>query len=540
MRSAIKQLLRLRSHTSKLQRVTTGLKDSIIEKFAEDEHLKKAIADAEHVFEEKKAIYGDSILKDEAELLNGFQEGYVNFYHPDSIMPFVPLAAKGPWIVTLHGAVMHDSGGYGMLGFGHNPDFLMPAVGGEHCMANVMTPSFSQLRFTSAIKSQIGWSRGGECPYAKFVCMNSGSEAVEFSARVTDVHAKNMTAPGAPHEGRRIQMMCMQGGFYGRTYRPARLSESCRDVYREHLASFQYPECHAPIAVEPNNVQALEDAFAMAEEKNIHIEALYVEPVMGEGQPGKIMNRDFYDKARELTKKHHSLLIIDSIQASLRATGSLSISDYPGKSNRSRRFEDCDAPDMETYSKALNAGQYPLSVLAVQQHVADTYVTGLYGNTMTTNPRALDVATETLNKCTPEIRANILQKGDEFQKEFKAIAEENPNVFVGVTGSGLLQAIHLHDDIKMFGGNFPGTESILSRCRQSGLGVINAAHTIKFTPHFEISSPEIDLIGEVLRDVAKSYEAESAYSAEGQSNNTLLQRHFSVSLYRTLAYEENL
>jgi len=309
-----------------------------------------------------------------------------------------------------------------------------------------------------------------------------------------------MTAKGAPHEGRKSQMMCMKGGFYGRTYRPARLSESCRDIYRDHLASFQYPECHMPIVVEPNNIASLEEAFEYAEKNGIHIEALYVEPVMGEGQPGKIMNRDFYDKARELTKKHHSLLIIDSIQASLRATGSLSICDYPG-------FEDADAPDMETYSKALNAGQYPLSVLAVQQHVADVYVTGLYGNTMTTNPRALDVATETLTACTPEIRANILARGDDFQAEFKKISEEYPDVFTGVTGSGLLQAIHLNENIQMFGGNFTGTESILSRCRQHGLGVINAAHTIKFTPHFEIGDDEIELIGEVLRDVAKSYTA---------------------------------
>jgi len=489
----------LRSHTSKFSRVTVGLKDSIIERFAENKDLQKALADAEGILAQKLDTHGDSILKDEADVLKDFQAGYVNFYHPDSIMPFVPLAAQGPWIVSLHGAVMHDSGGYGMLGFGHNPAFLMDAVGGEHCMANVMTPSFSQANFTKAIKSQIGWSRkDGECPYARFVCMNSGSEAVEFSARVTDVHAKLQTAPGAPHAGRKSMMMCMKGGFYGRTYRPARLSESCRDIYKEHLASFQYPECHMPIVVEPNNIASLEEAFEYAEKHNIHVEALYVEPVMGEGQPGKIMNRDFYDKARELTKKNHSLLIIDSIQASLRATGSLSICDYPG-------FEDADAPDMETYSKALNAGQYPLSVLAVQQHVADVYQTGLYGNTMTTNPRALDVATETLTACTPEIRSNILSRGDEIQAEFKKITEEYPDVFIGVTGSGLLQAIHLHEDIQMFGGNYPGTPSILSRCRQHGLGVINAAHTIKFTPHFEIGSEEIELMGDVLRDVAKSY-----------------------------------
>ena len=53
----------------------------------------------------------------------------MNFYDPGSLMPYVAVAARGPWVVSLHGAVTHDNGGYGMLGFGHNAEFLMPAVG---------------------------------------------------------------------------------------------------------------------------------------------------------------------------------------------------------------------------------------------------------------------------------------------------------------------------------------------------------------------------------------------------------------------------
>ena len=45
----------------------------------------------------------------------------------------------------------------------------------------------------------------------------------------------------------------------------------------------------------------------------------------------------------------------------------LSIVDYPG-------FEGVEAPDMETYSKALNAGQFPLSVLALRQETAETMI----------------------------------------------------------------------------------------------------------------------------------------------------------------------
>ena len=90
---------------------------------------------------------------------------------------------------------------------------------------------------------------------------------------------------------------------------------------------------------------------------------------MGEGDPGRAVPPDFYAVARELTKAHGTFLLIDSIQAGLRAHGVLSIVDYPG-------FENLEAPDMETYSKALNGGQYPLSVLAVNERAAKVLCQG--------------------------------------------------------------------------------------------------------------------------------------------------------------------
>ena len=77
--------------------------------------------------------------------------------------------------------------------------------------------------------------------------------------------------------------------------------------------------------------------------------------------------------------------MVDSIQAGLWGQGCLSIVDYVG-------FEDCAPPDMETWSKALNAGQYPLSVVGLSGRAANLYSVGIYGNTMTTNPRALETA----------------------------------------------------------------------------------------------------------------------------------------------------
>ena len=105
-----------------------------------------------------------------------------------------------------------------MLGFGHNDERINPSVARDHCMANVMTPALSQLEFFKAFKAQIGVNRADKtCPYSRIMCLNSGSEAVELSARLTDTHAHSMTKPGAVHAGRKSTMMCLEGSFYGRT-----------------------------------------------------------------------------------------------------------------------------------------------------------------------------------------------------------------------------------------------------------------------------------------------------------------------------------
>jgi adenosylmethionine-8-amino-7-oxononanoate aminotransferase len=106
----------------------------------------------------------------------------------------------------------------GMLGFGHNAEFLEQAVSAPQCMANIMTPSFSQHSFYEEFVKHVGFTRQSGNPYQRVFAMNSGSEAVELSARLTDTHAKLMTDPGAVHQGRRSTIIVLEGSFYGRTY----------------------------------------------------------------------------------------------------------------------------------------------------------------------------------------------------------------------------------------------------------------------------------------------------------------------------------
>lgn len=489
----------LRAHAGK--RLTTGLDDATLERFAASHPaLVAAIeaAAAEHA--RLKDEFADLLDLDEEAQLRAVQAGYVNFYPDDAVNPYIALAARGPWVVTLNGAVLYDAGGYGMLGFGHTPEPILAAMARPQVMANIMTPSLSQLRFERALRKEIGQTRGG-CPYAKFLCLNSGSESVGLAARIADINTKLQTDPGARHEGRAVKRVVVKGSFHGRTERPALYSDSSRKTYQQHLASYRGED--SLIAIEPYDVEALKRAFADAETKGWFIEAVFLEPVMGEGDPGRSVPPAFYAAARELTRHHGSLFLVDSIQAGLRAHGVLSIVDYPG-------FEGLDAPDMETYSKALNAAQYPLSVLAVNERAAGLYRKGVYGNTMTTNPRALDVACATLEQLTPQVRENIRARGVDAVASLEKLKSELGGLITKVQGTGLLFSCELAPQFKCYGAN--STEEWL---RQHGINVIHGgANSLRFTPHFAMGADELELlvslVGRALQEGPRSAQAAAA------------------------------
>jgi acetylornithine/succinyldiaminopimelate/putrescine aminotransferase len=489
----------LRAHAGK--RLTTGLDDATLERFAASQPaLVAAIeaAAAEHA--RLKDEFAELLDLDEEAQLRAVQAGYVNFYPDDAVNPYVALAARGPWVVTLNGAVLYDAGGYGMLGFGHTPEPILAAMARPQVMANIMTPSLSQLRFDRALRKEIGQTRGG-CPYAKFLCLNSGSESVGLAARIADINTKLQTDPGARHEGRAVKRVVVKGSFHGRTERPALYSDSSRKTYQQHLASYRGED--SLIAIEPYDVEALKRAFADAETKGWFIEAVFLEPVMGEGDPGRSVPPAFYAAARELTRQHGSLFLVDSIQAGLRAHGVLSIVDYPG-------FEGLDSPDMETYSKALNAAQYPLSVLAVSERAAGLYRKGVYGNTMTTNPRALDVACATLEQLTPQVRENIRARGVDAVARLEKLKDELGGLITKVQGTGLLFSCELAPQFKCYGAN--STEEWL---RQHGINVIHGgANSLRFTPHFAMGAEELELlvsmVGRALQEGPRNTQAAAA------------------------------
>lgn len=495
----IDQLAPLRSHSG--IRLTGGLDDASVARLAQSHpDLPAAIAAAAAEYTRLRGEFAELLDLDEAAQLHAVQAGYINFYPDDAVAPYIALAARGPWLVTLKGAVLYDAGGYGMLGAGHTPETVLAAMARPQAMANIMTPSLSQLRLDRALRAEIGHTRNG-CPYTKFMCLNSGSESVSLATRIADINSKLQTDPGAAHAGRTLKRVVVKGSFHGRTERPALYSDSSRKTYLQHLASYRNE--NSLITIEPYDVEALKRVFAEADTQGWFIEAVFLEPVMGEGDPGRALPPAFYAAARELTRKHDSLLLADSIQAGLRAHGVLSIVDYPG-------FESLDAPDMETYSKALNAAQYPLSVLALGERAAALYRKGVYGNTMTSNPRALDVACATLALLTPELRRNIRERGAQALAGLQKLKDELGGLIAKVQGTGLLFSCELAPQFKCFGAG--STEEWL---RRHGLNVIHGgANSLRFTPHFAMDDEELELlvglVGRALREGPRVTQAAAA------------------------------
>ena len=109
---ALEALAEIRNNSGKMD--TIGLADDVIAKFCQlDDKLLQAINEGVTNHKNLRHSLGNEMmLTDETELVSFLQEDYVNFYAPATVNPYIALAARGPWIITSHGAVVHDNGGY--------------------------------------------------------------------------------------------------------------------------------------------------------------------------------------------------------------------------------------------------------------------------------------------------------------------------------------------------------------------------------------------------------------------------------------------
>jgi acetylornithine/succinyldiaminopimelate/putrescine aminotransferase len=109
---------------------------------------------------------------------------------------------------------------------------------------------------------------------------------------------------------------------------------------------------------------------------------------------------------------------------------------------------------------------------------------------MTTNPRALDVACTVMKTLTPAVKQNIVARGNEFLEKLRTLQKDSGGMITAVQGTGLLFSCELSADFKCYGDD--STEEFM---RKRGVGVIHGGtNSLRFTPHFRVTSAEVDLV----------------------------------------------
>jgi acetylornithine/succinyldiaminopimelate/putrescine aminotransferase len=100
---------------------------------------------------------------------------------------------------------------------------------------------------------------------------------------------------------------------------------------------------------------------------------------------------------------------------------------------------------------------------------------------------------------TDEVRTNIRERGKEFLQKLEGLKSELGGLITKVQGTGLLFSCELAPEFKCYGEG--STEEYM---RERGIGVIHGgANSLRFTPHFRVTSAEVDLIIDEVRHALK-------------------------------------
>lgn len=172
---------------------------------------------------------------------------------------------------------------------------------------------------------------------------NSGSEANEAAFKLARRHGAAHPAPdGAP----RTRVLALENAFHGRTM--GSLALTAKAAYRAPFEPLPGGVTHIPATIE-----------ALEQELDGTVSALIVEPVQGESGV-HALPEGFLTRARELTREHRALLIVDEVQSGIGRTGQWLAA--------TAQLPEGEFPDAITLAKGLGGG-FPIGAMIDRKSV---------------------------------------------------------------------------------------------------------------------------------------------------------------------------
>ncbi|ROP73144.1 acetylornithine aminotransferase [Frigoribacterium sp. PhB107] len=290
---------------------------------------------------------------------------------------------------------------------------------------------------------------------------NSGAEANEAAFKLARLNRG---------DGRRTRILALQNSFHGRTMGALALTgkPALRGPFEPMVAGVEHID---------TMLEAIE--AAMGDD----VAALFVEPIKGEA--GVLdLPVGFLERARELTREHGALLVLDEIQTGIGRTGSWFA------------FQQFDVvPDAITVAKGI-AGGVPIGALVTFGAASDLFEAGQHGSTFGGNPLATAAADAVLGEIE---RAGLVEAAVVRGAQIRAAVEAMDSPLVaGVRGQGLLIGIGLTQPI---------AAEISARCLEAGL-IVNAPNdsSIRLAPPLIVGDAEIAEFSALFSRVLKGLE----------------------------------
>lgn len=351
------------------------------------------------------------------------------------------------------GAYLWDDAGKRYLDFlagiavnslGHAHPAFIEAVSAQaatlaHVSNYFATPP--QLALAARLKRLAGTGESGRVYFS-----NSGAEANEAAFKLARLHG------GVD----RPRILALTDAFHGRTMGTLALTgkPAMQEPFLPMVPGVEFLD---------STIEALEAALDES------VAALIVEPIKGEA--GVLPLPDGYlEAARELTRRHGALLILDEIQTGAGRTGEWFAFQHTGIT-----------PDAITVAKGIGGG-FPIGALITYGAASELFYPGTHGSTFGGNALATAVAGAVLEEIeSADLVINARVRGAQVREGILAI--DSP-LIAGCRGQGLLLGVAL---------SRPLAKAVVAAAQEHGL-IVNAANdeTIRIAPALTIGDVEID------------------------------------------------
>lgn len=307
-----------------------------------------------------------------------------------------------------------------------------------------------------------------------FFC-NSGTEAWEGALKLARAYAHEHNRNGHKAKWR---MLALENSFHGRTF--GSLATTYQKKYRTPFA----PLLPGVNFVSFNDLDDLKRQFDGS------VCAVCVETIQGEGGINPVAP-EFLLLARELTRKHGALLIIDEIQCGLGRTG-----DYFAYQRYGVQ------PDIVTVAKPLAAG-LPLGAILASNKVASCMHPGLHGTTFGGGPLSCAVAIEFL-KQIDRLLPHVSEMGEYFRGKLEQLETKHASIR-HVRGMGLMLAVELN--------SAELAKNLTRHLLEQGIIVNRTQETVlRFLPPYIVRKKHVDTVIAALDEALKSSMVSTATS----------------------------